>query len=145
MDHDSNNCISPSELKQFLREINFKSLYLDKDKAVFDILKEFDLDTDQKISKEEFVNGFSKWLNGTKLALEERSYSGRSLYDLRQVLNVIMMSLLLLLLLFLFWQTYSNVLSNLLQPFQYATDFVMHVSICRYSILGFKRKEKNLK
>lgn len=87
LDHDSNNCISPSELKQFLREINFKSLYLDKDKAVFDILKEFDLDTDQKISKEEFVNGFSKWLNGTKLALEERSYSGRSLYDLRQIFH----------------------------------------------------------
>lgn len=51
-----------------------------------EIMKEFDKDSDSKVSMEEFVDRFTKWLDETKGAVDDRPYrSIRSWKDLYQV------------------------------------------------------------
>ena len=50
-------------------------------------MKDFDLDGDQKITKDEFVNGFTKWLDQAKNTLDKRYYSQKSLRDIYLVNN----------------------------------------------------------
>ncbi|PIN20882.1 Calmodulin and related proteins (EF-Hand superfamily) [Handroanthus impetiginosus] len=61
-DQDGDSSLTPAELKELLRVINFRKLYSDKDKATEDIMKEFDKDNDHKITCEEFVKGITKWI-----------------------------------------------------------------------------------
>jgi len=86
IDQDGDDAISPSELKELLQEIKFKHMHVDKDKAVDEIMKEFDIAGDQRISKDEFVTGFTKWLEEAKIAMDKRTYSNNSFKDLYQVI-----------------------------------------------------------
>ncbi|XP_048130101.1 sodium/calcium exchanger NCL2-like isoform X2 [Rhodamnia argentea] len=85
IDHDGDDAISPSELKELLLEIKFKHEHVDKDKAVDDVIKEFDIDSDQRISKDKFVTGFTKWLEEAKITMDKQTHSKRSFKDLYQL------------------------------------------------------------
>ncbi|XVF18740.1 hypothetical protein REPUB_Repub11eG0049100 [Reevesia pubescens] len=85
IDQDRNDYISPSELKELLLEVNFPRSNTNKEKAIEEVLNEFDLDGDQKITKDEFVNGFTKWLDEAKKAMDKKYYSQKSLRDIYQV------------------------------------------------------------
>ncbi|XP_022733180.1 sodium/calcium exchanger NCL2-like isoform X1 [Durio zibethinus] len=85
LDQDGNDYISPSELKELLLEVKFTRSHINKEKAIEDVMKEFDLDGDQKITKDEFINGFTKWLDEAKKAMDKRYYSQKSLRDIYRV------------------------------------------------------------
>ncbi|XVE50149.1 hypothetical protein DITRI_Ditri01bG0138700 [Diplodiscus trichospermus] len=82
LDQDGDDYIAPSELKELLLEVKLTGSHINKEKAIEDVMKEFDLDGDQKITKDEFVNGFSKWLEEAKKAMDKRYYSQKSLRDI---------------------------------------------------------------
>ncbi|CAA0835538.1 Probable calcium-binding protein CML23 [Striga hermonthica] len=87
-DQDGDNTISFSELKDFLQEI-FKSRTLqpnNNDNTTAAIMKEFDIDNDEKITMDEFVSGMSKWLDDTKNTINKK-YSVKSLKGLYQILK----------------------------------------------------------
>ncbi|XP_027061163.1 sodium/calcium exchanger NCL2-like [Coffea arabica] len=86
-DHDGDNFISVSELQELLKEIKFRNVELDKDEATAEMLRDFDMDADEKISIDEFVSGVTKWLDDTKQALGKRYLSKKSLKHLYQVLQ----------------------------------------------------------
>lgn len=67
-------------LKNKVTETNF-----DEEKEVEQVLQIFDLDGDKRISKEEFVTGFTKWLRQTQHALEKQYFSRKSLKNIYQV------------------------------------------------------------
>ncbi|XWS10958.1 hypothetical protein CRYUN_Cryun38cG0043000 [Craigia yunnanensis] len=85
LDQDGDDYISPSELKELLLEIKSTRSHINKEKAIEDIMKEFDLDGDQKITKDEFIKGFTKWLDQAKNTMDKRYYSQKSLRDIYQV------------------------------------------------------------
>ncbi|KAK6157343.1 hypothetical protein DH2020_011591 [Rehmannia glutinosa] len=79
-DRDGDKYLTAAELKEFLREIKFRRLYSNKDKATEDMMNEFDKDSDRKITIDEFVKGMEKWIEGTKKDSGKR-------YDLNEVLR----------------------------------------------------------
>ncbi|CAL5390754.1 unnamed protein product [Camellia sinensis] len=87
VDQDGNNKISFGELKKFLHEIKYKRWYVDKDIVVSEVLKEFDLDGDKTITMDEFVNGFTKWLDDAKRSMDKEYHSVKSLKDLYKILQ----------------------------------------------------------
>ncbi|KAL2483574.1 sodium/calcium exchanger family protein/calcium-binding EF hand family protein [Forsythia ovata] len=86
-DHDGDKFISQSELKEFLQEIRFREMVSDKDSVTEDIMKEFDVDDDKKITMDEFVNGMTKWVDESKGAVNKRYHSIKSLKNLYQVIK----------------------------------------------------------
>ncbi|KAJ8638863.1 hypothetical protein MRB53_015557 [Persea americana] len=60
---DCDGYISHSELTALLVGINFEDIDLDTNDAVKRVMEDFDTSSDVKISKEEFIEGHSKWLN----------------------------------------------------------------------------------
>ncbi|KAL8189241.1 hypothetical protein R6Q57_028807 [Mikania cordata] len=71
-----------------LQDIKFRQLTWNKEKRMEEILKEFDKDSDSKVSMEEFVDRFTKWLDETKGAVDNRPYrSISSLKDLYQIIQ----------------------------------------------------------
>ncbi|XP_075671950.1 sodium/calcium exchanger NCL1-like isoform X2 [Castanea sativa] len=85
VDQDGDNIISPSDLRELLLEIKFTGTSIDKEKEIGKVMKEFDLDGDQKITMDEFVTGFTKWLDETKHAIDKQYFSKKSLKDVYQV------------------------------------------------------------
>ncbi|KAK8973574.1 hypothetical protein V6N11_030764 [Hibiscus sabdariffa] len=85
LDKDGDDCISASELKALLVEVKFTKSQINKEKAIEDIMKEFDIDGDSKITRNEFLDGFTKWLDQAKEALDKRYYSQKSLSDIYRV------------------------------------------------------------
>uniref|UniRef100_A0A7N2M9E9 EF-hand domain-containing protein n=1 Tax=Quercus lobata TaxID=97700 RepID=A0A7N2M9E9_QUELO len=85
VDQDGDNIISPSDLRELLLEINFTGTSIDKEKEIGKVMKEFDLDGDQKITMDEFVTGFTKWLDETEHAIDKQYFSKKSLKDVYQV------------------------------------------------------------
>nr|XP_011460767.1 PREDICTED: uncharacterized protein LOC105350439 [Fragaria vesca subsp. vesca] len=83
MDEDGDNHISIPEVKKLLQEIQFTSLENDEDKGIAEVMQKFDVDNDGKISKDEFMNGFTKWLDVYKSLHKENTE--RSLEDMYQV------------------------------------------------------------
>ncbi|XP_018731636.2 sodium/calcium exchanger NCL [Eucalyptus grandis] len=81
IDHDGDDALSPSELKELLLEIKFKNVHVDKDEAVDEVIKEFDIDSDQRIGKDEFVDGFTKWLTKAKVAIDKQPDMKKSFMD----------------------------------------------------------------
>ncbi|KAL1567241.1 sodium/calcium exchanger NCL2-like [Salvia divinorum] len=86
-DEDRDRVISFHELKEFLKEIKFRKLNSDDESKTAEIMAEFDMDNDEKITMDEFVNGMTKWLDDTKDALSKRYHSVKSLKDMYQVLR----------------------------------------------------------
>ncbi|KAK9265349.1 hypothetical protein L1049_027218 [Liquidambar formosana] len=82
IDQDGDDFISPSELKELLLQIKFRKSHADKDKAMAEVLKQFDMDGDRKITKEEFVDGLTRWLDETKQTINKEYYSKKSLKSL---------------------------------------------------------------
>ncbi|KAJ0522685.1 putative EF-hand domain pair protein CML [Helianthus annuus] len=88
IDQDGDSYISFSELKELLQDIKFRQLSWNKDKTMEEILKEFDKDSDCKVSMEEFVDRFTKWLDETKGAVDNRPYRSVSSWkDLYQIVQ----------------------------------------------------------
>ncbi|KAM5586188.1 sodium/calcium exchanger NCL-like [Rosa sericea] len=83
IDEDGDNHISIPEVKKLLQEIKFTSLENDEDKGIAEVMKQFDIDHDGKINKDEFMNGFTKWLDEYKSVHKENTE--RSLEDIYQV------------------------------------------------------------
>lgn len=86
MDEDGDNQISVSEVKKLLHEVKFTSLEHEKDKGIAEVMNRFDLDHDGRITKDEFMNGFTKWLDEYKSVHNENT--ARSLGDIYQVINL---------------------------------------------------------
>ncbi|XP_073297492.1 sodium/calcium exchanger NCL2-like [Primulina huaijiensis] len=86
-DQDGDKVISFSELNEFLQEIKFRRLESNKDDTTAEIMQEFDIDNDQKITMDEFVKGMTKWLDDTKDTMNKRYHSVKSLKDLYEVLK----------------------------------------------------------
>ncbi|KAA8523970.1 hypothetical protein F0562_010599 [Nyssa sinensis] len=59
----------------------FRKSHLDKEKAIADVMEELDPNGDKKITMDEFINGFTKWIDETKNALDKRFLSEKSLQD----------------------------------------------------------------
>ncbi|KAL4375792.1 hypothetical protein GQ457_02G037970 [Hibiscus cannabinus] len=85
LDKDGDDCVSALELKALLVEVKFTKSQINKEKAIEDIMKEFDIDGDRKITRNEFLDGFTKWLDQAKEALDKRYYSQKSLSDIYRV------------------------------------------------------------
>ncbi|PQP98195.1 uncharacterized protein Pyn_30670 [Prunus yedoensis var. nudiflora] len=83
VDEDGDNYISLSEVKELLLEIKFISTEDDKDKGTAEVMKQFDLDHDGKLTKDEFINGFTKWIDEVK-AVHKQS-TQRSLENIYEV------------------------------------------------------------
>ncbi|XP_050370542.1 sodium/calcium exchanger NCL-like [Argentina anserina] len=83
MDEDADDHISVPEVKKLLQEIKFTSMANDEDKGIAEVMKKFDIDNNGKINKDEFVNGFTKWVDEYKLLHKENTE--RSLEDIYQV------------------------------------------------------------
>ncbi|XP_051126363.1 sodium/calcium exchanger NCL2-like [Andrographis paniculata] len=93
-DSDGDRAITFSELKAFLEETTSTTTKLgkiqpggDKDRTAAEIMKEFDRDSDDKITLDEFVEGMRKWIYESKDAMNKRYHSLKSLKDLYQVLK----------------------------------------------------------
>ncbi|OVA04263.1 EF-hand domain [Macleaya cordata] len=85
IDVDDNDSLSPSEFKELIMEIKSETRNFNKNVIIDEVIKEFDLDSDHMISKEEFVNGFTKWVVKTKNTINnEGSYSRKYLENLYQ-------------------------------------------------------------
>ncbi|KAM1311226.1 hypothetical protein PS1_007708 [Malus domestica] len=83
VDEDGDNYISLTEVKELLREIKFISTEDDTDKGTAEVMKQFDLDHDGKINKDEFINGFTKWIEEIKSVHKQNTE--RSLENIYEV------------------------------------------------------------
>ncbi|KAF6155976.1 hypothetical protein GIB67_039307 [Kingdonia uniflora] len=82
-DVDKDDNINLDEMKELILEIKSEKIHLNNNDAVSEIIKDFDFDNDHKLSKEEFINGFVKWLAKNKHGIDKQnSYSKRSIDDL---------------------------------------------------------------
>ncbi|KAI3895509.1 hypothetical protein MKW92_010185 [Papaver armeniacum] len=85
IDLDVDDCLSSLEFKELLLEDKSELNNADKNNFIEEVIKEFDLDSDHMISKEEFVNGFAKWLTKNKNTISiRRSYSQKFVDNLYQ-------------------------------------------------------------
>ncbi|XP_044507498.1 sodium/calcium exchanger NCL2-like [Mangifera indica] len=75
IDRNGDGVISPSELREVLLEVRFSGLQIDKEKVVAEGIKEFDIDGDQKITKDEFGTVFTRWLDEAKNAMDKKYHS----------------------------------------------------------------------
>ncbi|KAH8518862.1 hypothetical protein H0E87_000644 [Populus deltoides] len=87
IDKDGDDCISPSEVRNLLLNIKSTEMNINKDSASEELIKVLDLNDDKKITKEEFVHTFTKWLEETKYAMEKRYFTMNSLKMIDQVFH----------------------------------------------------------
>ncbi|XP_027926738.1 sodium/calcium exchanger NCL2-like isoform X1 [Vigna unguiculata] len=85
IDQDGSSGISASEVRDLLLKNKVTETNFDEEKEVEQVLQVFDLDGDKRISKEEFVSGFTKWLHQTQHALEKQYFSRKSMKNIYQV------------------------------------------------------------
>lgn len=64
-DTNKDGALDVSEVKEFLHDIKFQKMYSDKGKAAEDMMVEFDMDNDKKITTDEFAKGMDKWIEQT--------------------------------------------------------------------------------
>ncbi|KAK4439142.1 Sodium/calcium exchanger NCL2 [Sesamum alatum] len=65
IDHDKDDFISHSELKDLMMDIKFGIIPNDIDAAASKMMEELDVSGDQLVNEEEFVTGLSKWLKSS--------------------------------------------------------------------------------
>ncbi|KAJ6949888.1 sodium/calcium exchanger NCL2-like [Populus alba x Populus x berolinensis] len=87
IDKDGDDYISPSEVRQLLLDIKSTGMNINKDSASEELIKVLDLNDDKKITKEEFVHTFTKWLEETKYAMDKRYITMNSLKRIYQVFH----------------------------------------------------------
>nr|XP_043624743.1 sodium/calcium exchanger NCL2-like isoform X2 [Erigeron canadensis] len=88
IDQDGDSYITFPELKELLQDIKFRQFAWSKEKTIEDIMKEFDKDADGKVTMDEFVYRFTKWLDETKNAVDKRPFrSIKSWKDLYQIIQ----------------------------------------------------------
>ncbi|KAM7277885.1 hypothetical protein ACFE04_005019 [Oxalis oulophora] len=75
IDTNGDGCLSAGELKALIIGIQFEQIDLDKDDAVQNIMRDFDITNDGRVEEGEFVNGITKWL------IEARQAGGASSAD----------------------------------------------------------------
>eukprot|EP00268_Persea_americana_P005394 TRINITY_DN11803_c1_g1_i3.p1 TRINITY_DN11803_c1_g1~~TRINITY_DN11803_c1_g1_i3.p1 ORF type:complete len:390 (-),score=51.12 TRINITY_DN11803_c1_g1_i3:810-1979(-) len=86
IDQDSNEYISPAELRALIVGIDFHGINLNADDAVMIVMRDFDTSHDNKISKDEFITGLSKWLTVDKdFVTNPSSFSGKLANDFTEV------------------------------------------------------------
>ena len=85
IDQDGDAYISFPELKELLQDIKFRQTW-NKEKTIEEVMKEFDCDGDTKVTIDEFIDRFTKWLDETKSAVSKPYRSVDSWKDLYQVL-----------------------------------------------------------
>ena len=61
VDSNGDNCVSQAELKKLVTSLHFGKA-VDEEEAVNKIVQDFDINSDNMISEEEFVDGFTKWV-----------------------------------------------------------------------------------
>ncbi|KAI3769300.1 hypothetical protein L6452_00401 [Arctium lappa] len=86
IDQDGDAYISFPELKELLQDIKFRQTW-NKEKTIEEVMKEFDRDGDTKVTIDEFIDRFSKWLDETKSAVSKPYRSVDSWKDLYQVVQ----------------------------------------------------------
>ncbi|KAJ8556066.1 hypothetical protein K7X08_022824 [Anisodus acutangulus] len=86
-DQDGDKFISVPELKQLFMKIRSRKLYQDKDYKTDEVMEEFDLDDDGMIDVDEFVKGFTRWIDETKDAMGKSYHSIRSLKYIYEILQ----------------------------------------------------------
>uniref|UniRef100_M1BX15 EF-hand domain-containing protein n=1 Tax=Solanum tuberosum TaxID=4113 RepID=M1BX15_SOLTU len=67
--------VSVPELKQLFMKIRSRKLYRDKDYKTDEVIEEFDLDDDGMINMDEFVKGFTRWIDEIKDAMVGTLYT----------------------------------------------------------------------
>ncbi|XP_011000237.1 PREDICTED: uncharacterized protein LOC105107867 isoform X3 [Populus euphratica] len=87
IDEDGDDSISPSEVRELLLDIKSTGMNINKDNASEELIKVLDLNDDKKITKEEFVHTFTKWLEETKYAMDKRYFTINSLKRIYQVFH----------------------------------------------------------
>ncbi|XP_027342945.1 sodium/calcium exchanger NCL1-like [Abrus precatorius] len=85
IDPEGSSGISAAKVKDLLLRNKVTETNMDEEKEIKEVLEIFDLDGDQKITREEFVSGFTKWLDQTKHALDKQYFSRKSLKEIYQV------------------------------------------------------------
>lgn len=65
IDLDKDNCVSQSELKRLIMEINSGKIPWNVDEATDQIMLEFDKGGDHLIDEHEFIDGFKEWLHNS--------------------------------------------------------------------------------
>ncbi|KAL3820380.1 hypothetical protein ACJIZ3_006285 [Penstemon smallii] len=87
-DKDADKCITFLELENLIHEIQSGKVQVEKDYALSEILKAFDLNKNGRIEEQEFIEGCTKWINeATHLAANRVSTSDSDNNSLRQVVE----------------------------------------------------------
>ncbi|KAL0363433.1 UNVERIFIED_CONTAM: Sodium/calcium exchanger NCL1 [Sesamum calycinum] len=84
-DKDEDKCITFLELENLIREIQSGKVQVEKDYAISEILKAFDLNNDGRIEEHEFVEGCKKWITEATQLAESGDSSAR--HFLREVVQ----------------------------------------------------------
>ncbi|XP_020554049.1 uncharacterized protein LOC105175606 [Sesamum indicum] len=84
-DKDEDKCITFLELENLIHEIQSGKVQVEKDYAISEILKAFDLNNDGRIEEHEFVEGCKKWITEATQLAESGDSSAR--HFLREVVQ----------------------------------------------------------
>ncbi|KAF7140596.1 hypothetical protein RHSIM_Rhsim06G0204300 [Rhododendron simsii] len=87
VDQDGDKILSLTELRKLFHGIKYERWHAHKDRAVDEVMKEFDTSGDKKITMDEFVIGITKWLEEMKLSAEKQYHSVKSLKELYEILQ----------------------------------------------------------
>lgn len=86
LDENSDNFISKNELTALIIGIQFDKMDLDSDDATEKVMKEFDTSGDNRIDRNEFIEGFKKWLHvAKKSSTPSGIFSKRLFHDFHHV------------------------------------------------------------
>ncbi|MED6111474.1 hypothetical protein PIB30_052596 [Stylosanthes scabra] len=85
IDEDRSSGISASELRDLLLRNKVTETSINEEQEIEEVLKFFDHNLDQMITKNEFVVGFAKWLDQTKHDLDKEYLLRKSMKDIHQV------------------------------------------------------------
>ncbi|XP_060190257.1 sodium/calcium exchanger NCL2-like [Lycium barbarum] len=84
-DRDANKSITLVELENLVTDMQSGKVKVDKDYAIYKILKYFDLNNDNRIDEYEFVEGCKRWIEEAKiLAKSDDSTARRILHEVVQ-------------------------------------------------------------
>ncbi|XP_058197527.1 sodium/calcium exchanger NCL2-like isoform X2 [Rhododendron vialii] len=85
VDRDGDQTVSISEVEALIEDLKSGKVDVEKEYAIAEVLKTFDLNKDGTITEGEFVEGFKKWIHEAKHLAEDGSSHSRK--SLRQVVQ----------------------------------------------------------